>query len=303
MARSDSFTLLRIASIVGLIVLSLPVRATPATPEESAFLPDGKGALEAEGAIVLDAYSGQAIWDKNPLEKLYPASTTKILTALLVIEAGDLDGEVTIEEPETKAEPSKLYIKVGEKYTRREMLYAIMLKSANDVAEALARDNAGSVEAFAARMTMRARQLGAVNSHFVNPHGLPNKDHYTCAHDMAIIARAAMQQPFFRTLVATRTHQWVSPSGVKELYNHNRLLKRFPGCTGLKTGWTVASKHTLVSSALRDNREVIAVVLKTDKKGIWEDSERLLNYGLEHVPALPAHQTLTSASLPRDSQN
>jgi D-alanyl-D-alanine carboxypeptidase (penicillin-binding protein 5/6) len=272
------------------------------TPSADA-LPDGHGDLKAQGAIVLDALSGLPIYEKNENDRLFPASTTKILTALLIIEAGDLDKEVTIEEPETKAEPSKLYIKTGEKYTRREMLYAILLKSANDVAEALARDNAGSVEAFAEKMTRRAHALGAVSSHFANPHGLPDPQHYTTAHDLALIARAAMEQPFFRTLVSTQTHPWVSPKGVTELFNKNRLLKQFPGCTGLKTGWTYAAGHTLVSAALRDHREVIAVVLKTDKRGIWEDSKRLLEYGLENLPAPPSIQILTRAGTVLNSQN
>lgn len=288
---------------LGLIFAALVALAWPARAEENGELPDGKGDIAAVGAIVLDALTGETIYAKNPNERLYPASTTKILTAFLVIEAGDLDGELTIEEPETKAEPSKLYVKVGEKYRRHDLLYAVLLKSANDVAEALARDNAGSVEAFAEKMTRRARELGATGSQFKNPHGLPDKEHYSTAHDMAVIARAAMQQPVFRKVVGSKSYRFEGPAGVREFSNHNRLLRQFPGCTGLKTGWTIASKHTLISAALRDNREVIAVVLKTDKPGIWVDSERLLEYGLTHLPALPTDRALTSATKPKNSQN
>jgi len=151
---------------------------------------------------------------------------------------------------------------------------------------ALARDNAGSVEAFAEKMNRRARELGATSSHFVNPNGLHNKDHFTTPHDLSLIARAAMEQPFFRRLVSTETYPWPAVSGTVELKNHNKLLWQYPGCTGLKTGYTVPAQQVLVSSALRDGREVISVVMHTDKPGIWEDSKLLLTYGLAHVRSL-----------------
>ena len=160
-----------------------------------------------------------------------------------------------------------------------------MLKSANDVAQALARDNAGSIAAFADKMTRRAAELGAVSSHFMNPHGLHNPQHYTTPHDLALIARAAMEQPLFRQIVATQTYPWTGSGGVGELRNHNKLLWKFAGCTGLKTGYTVPAQQVLVSSALRGNREVISVVMHSDKPGIWEDSKQLLTYGFSHLPS------------------
>lgn len=290
------------APIMVLVWALLPPSALSApksTPKaEASPLGDGEGAIGAEGVCVIDALTGDVLFEKNSDRRLYPASITKIVTALVVIEAGGLDDYMTVEEPETKAEPSKLYIKVGERYTRKQMLFGLLLKSANDVAEALARDNAGSLEAFGAKMTARARELGATGSRFVNPNGLPNEGHYTTAHDMAVIARAAMQQPLFREIVSTRTYDWVSATGEhKPLTNSNRLLSRFEGCTGLKTGWTYASKHTLVSAALRDTREVIAVVLKADSRSaLWGESARLLDYGLKHVPALPLRSRLSSVA-------
>jgi serine-type D-Ala-D-Ala carboxypeptidase (penicillin-binding protein 5/6) len=153
---------------------------------------------------------------------------------------------------------------------------------------ALARDNAGSVEAFAEKMNRRTAELGATNSHFVNPNGLHNPDHYTTAHDLALIAKAAMEQPFFRELVSTIYFTWKSPAGpIYQLRNHNRLLRHFAGCNGLKTGYTRAAQQVLVSSALRDGHEVISVVLHTDKPGIWEDSKLLLCYGLIRVGCAP----------------
>ena len=237
--------------------------------------------LAAQSAALVDSYSGEFLYTKNPDAKQYPASSTKILTALIVIEAGNLDQLVTVAPEDTKVEPSSLDLKPGQQFTRRQLLFGMLLKSANDVAMCLARDNAGSVPGFAEKMDQRAAELGATNSHFVNPHGLHDPNHYTTAHDLVLIARAAMQQPLFRQIVSTIYYTWRTPNGeVDELRNHNRLLRHFAGCNGLKTGYTRAAQQVLVSSALRGGHEVISVVLHTDKPGIWVDSKTLLTYGL-----------------------
>lgn len=238
-------------------------------------------ALAAQSAALVDSYSGEFLYTKNPDAKEYPASSTKILTALIVIEAGNLDQMVTVAPEDTKVEPSSLDLKPGQQFTRRQLLFGMLLKSANDVAMCLARDNAGSVPAFAEKMNLRAAELGATSSHFVNPHGLHDPNHYTTAHDLVLIARAAMQQPLFRQIVSTIYYAWRTPTGqVEELRNHNRLLRHFAGCNGLKTGYTRPAQQVLVSSALRGGHEVISVVLHTDKPGIWVDSKTLLTYGL-----------------------
>lgn len=237
--------------------------------------------LAAQSAALVDSYSGEFLYTKNADAKQYPASSTKILTALIVIEAGNLDQLVTVAPEDTKVEPSSLDLKPGQQFTRRQLLFGMLLKSANDVAMCLARDNAGSVPAFAEKMDLRAAELGATSSHFVNPHGLHDPNHYTTAHDLVLIARAAMQQPLFRQIVSTIYYTWRPPTGVvEELRNHNRLLRHFAGCNGLKTGYTRAAQQVLVSSALRGGHEVISVVLHTDKPGIWVDSKTLLTYGL-----------------------
>ena len=220
----------------------------PAAVDMTTFT--GELPLVAEGATVIDEWTGMAIYEKNADQPFFPASTTKILTALLIIEAGNLDQQVVVGDEEPHVGESSLDLKPGEVYTRRELLYGLMLKSANDVAHALARDNAGSIEAFAEKMNRRAGELGAVNSHFMNPHGLHNPQHYTTPRDLALITRAAMQQPLFRMLVSTRTHPWQAPAHLGMLTNHNRLLGIFPGCTGVKTGYTVPARNVLVSSAL-----------------------------------------------------
>ena len=237
--------------------------------------------LAAQSAALVDSYSGEFLYTKNPDAKEYPASSTKILTALIVIEAGNLDQLVTVAPEDTKVEPSSLDLKPGQQFTRRQLLFGMLLKSANDVAMCLARDNAGSVPEFAEKMNLRAAELGATSSHFVNPHGLHDPNHYTTAHDLVLIARAAMQQPLFRQIVSTIYYTWKVPNGqVEELRNHNRLLRHFAGCNGLKTGYTRPAQQVLVSSALRGGHEVISVVLHTDKPGIWVDSKTLLTYGL-----------------------
>src|SRR5450432_3168145 len=166
-------------------------KPTPAaTPEPTpVVLAPGELPLTATGAIVIDAFTGQTLYEKNAGQVHYPASTTKILTALMIIETGDLDKVVTVENEDVKTESSDL-LKAGDQLTRRELLYALMLRSANDAAHALARDNAGSVETFAEKMTQRAHELGARSSHFKNPHGLPDPEHYTTPQDLALIARA-----------------------------------------------------------------------------------------------------------------
>ncbi len=272
------------------------------TPTPAPLAP-GELPLAAKSAILLDAKSGDVLYEKNPDEMQYPASATKILTALLVIEQGDLDRRVTIQIEDTKVEPSALEFKPGEEYTRRHLLFALLLKSANDVALALARDNAGSVAAFAEKMNRRAETLGATASHFTNPHGLHDPHHFTTARDLAAIARVAMQLPLFREIVATpeigmaRGDEWVV------LKNHNKLLAMLPGCIGVKTGFTRPAQQVLVSSAIRAGREALSVVMHTDKPGIWNDSKTLLEHAFEKfdMPAtvpIPAPTVATPASAP-----
>jgi serine-type D-Ala-D-Ala carboxypeptidase (penicillin-binding protein 5/6) len=279
--------------LIGLFLLAAsPAIGAPSKEGEAASAEMSAGEAEpnvvAQSAAVIDSFTGGFLYLKNENAIQYPASSTKILTALLVIEAGDLDKPVTVDISDTKVEPTKLDLNPGEQYTRRQLIYGLMLKSANDVAMALARDNAGSIEAFAEKMNRRAAELGATNSHFENPNGLHDPSHYTTAHDLALIARAAMEQPFFRQVVGTIYYTWKSPKGVVyQLRNHNRLLRHFAGCNGLKTGYTRAAQQVLVSSALREGHEVISVVLHTDKPGIWEDSKALLTYGLIKVGCPP----------------
>ncbi len=262
-------------------------RPKPTPTPTPAPLAPGELPLAAKSAILIETKTGDVLYEKAPDEMHYPASTTKILTALLVIEEGDLDKTVLIEPADTKVEPSALEFKPGEEYTRRQLLFALLLKSANDVAMALARDNAGSVTAFAEKMNHRAEALGAQSSHFTNPHGLHDPHHFTTARDLSLIARFAMQNPLFREIVVTpqfgmtRGEEWVT------FKNHNRLLGMLPGCIGVKTGYTNPAQQVLVSSAIRAGREAIAIVMHSDKPGIWNDSKTLLEHAFEKLGVPP----------------
>ena len=274
---------------------SKPLAKRPTPTPTPAPLAPGELPLAAKSAILLDAKSGDILYEKNPDAMEYPASATKILTALLIIEQGDLDRRVIIQIEDTKVEPSALEFKPGQEYTRKHLLFALLLKSANDVALALARDNAGSVDAFCEKMNRRAETLGALGTHFTNPHGLHDPHHFTTARDLATIARIAMQQPLFREIVATpeigmaRGDEWVV------LKNHNKLLAMLPGCIGVKTGYTRPAQQVLVSSAIRAGREAISVVMHSDKPGIWNDSKTLLEHAFEKLGVPAAVQAPTPA--------
>jgi len=256
-------------------------------PRESAEpieTPTAPGVVPATGAssvIVINARSGEVLYEKNPDQLRPPASTEKLLTALIIAETGYLDRPVTVEAIDTLAEPVKLNIKPGETYQRIDLLRALLVKSPNDVARCLARDNAGSIEAFAERMNQRARELGATSSHFVNPNGLPVPGQYSTARDLSIIARAAYANPTIRSIVCLPQLVFRYANGrTRELENTNKVLKRLPYCNGMKTGYTEAAGHCLIASGSRPGRDVIVVVLGDSKAGVWRDASALLSWGL-----------------------
>ncbi len=275
-------------------------KVEPPAPPPAPLAP-GELPLAARAALCLDLKTGNVLYEKEADGLEYPASATKILTALVVIESGNLDQAVEVQLEDTKVEPSALEFKPGESYARRDLLYALLLKSANDVALALARDNAGSVEAFAEKMNKRASELGADSSHFVNPHGLHDPHHFTTARDLAKITRAAMQNPIFREIVGTLEKRMMRGEEEVLLRNHNKLLGKLPGCTGIKTGFTRQAQQVLVSGAKCEGCEVISVVLHTNHPGIWEDSKLLLADGLEKLGA-PGEQNAAAYPRPKSEE-
>jgi D-alanyl-D-alanine carboxypeptidase (penicillin-binding protein 5/6) len=264
---------MRILPVVSfLLLLAAPsLRAAPQPP-----------AVHGASAILVDVQSGRVLFNKNSRAPRAVASTQKLLTALLVAEEGNLWQQVKIAPSDTTAAPTKLYLKAGQTYSRYDLLRALLVRSANDAACALARDNAGSVEAFADKMNRRARDMGATASNFVNPNGLPAEGQYSTARDMAIIARNAYAQPELRKIMATKSFEFRFADGrTRELINTNRVLRTFDRCTGMKTGYTDAAGHCLVSSGRDEGRDVIAVILGSNKARVYTDSQKLLEWGLQ----------------------
>ncbi len=236
-------------------------------------------AIQAASAIMVDAQTGRVLFEHNADDARPVASTQKLLTALIIAEDGGLDADVRIQPVDTFAEPSKLYLKSGETYGRGKLLQILLVKSMNDVARALARDNAGSVESFAAKMNSRATQLGMGTSRFVNPNGLPAPGQYSTARDMAKVALAAYKNRVIRSIVSQRSVTWRYNDGrTRTFESTNQVLRKWPLCNGMKTGYTEAAGHCLIGSASYNGRDVITVVLG-DKK-VWDDSYRLLSWGL-----------------------
>ena len=285
-------------------------RIIPATTQDEDAAPVNLGPVDpnhppnvqARAVIVVNAHTGEVLFEKNADEPRQIASTTKLMTSLLVAEGGNLNAEVTVDPIDTICEPTKLYFKPGERYARGALLYALLVHSCNDVARCLARDNAGSIESFADRMNARAASLGAVNTHFVNPNGLPSpgEDQHSTARDLSKIARVDYANPVLRPIMAVKHLQFQYASGrMGEFSNTNKVLLRFPLCNGMKTGYTDAAGHCLVSSADDGTHAIISVCLG-DNRQIWNDSQRLLTWGLAAATVHPASADAgrASATLP-----
>jgi len=235
----------------------------------------------ASSVIVINVRSGQVLYEKDPDQIRAPASTTKLLTGLIVAETGNLDQTVTVAQVDTLAEPVKLNIKPGEIYQRIDLLRALLVKSPNDVARCLARDNGGSIEAFAEKMNQRAAALGANHSHFVNPNGLPDARQYSTARDLSTIARVAYANPTIRSIVCLPQLMFRYANGrTRELENTNKLLKRLSYCNGMKTGYTEAAGKCLIASGSRPGKDIIVVVLGDSHSGVWRDAGNLLAWAL-----------------------
>lgn len=264
-------------SLLLTLFLAAAIRAEEVRPEP---------AVMGEAAVLVDARTGQVLFEKEMHKRMYPASTTKILTALIALENGIAEETVTVPGEASAVEGSAIGLQAGERLTGSDLLYALMLASANDAAVALAVHAAGSVEKFAVLMNEKARSLGALESNFSNPHGLPDPDHYTSAYDLALITVSAMRNPAFREIVKTKTKVIARPYADRtkgppqeHLWNHNRFLERYPGATGVKTGYTEDAGQCLVAAAERDGWELIAVVFKSEGNAVYGDVQKMLDYG------------------------
>jgi len=253
-------------------------RATVATPQPKSVAPK----VFAKRVIVVDNVTGNILHEKQSQQMCAVASTQKLLTALCVIEAGSLEDTVKIQTTDTKVEPTTIYFRTGEVYKRRDLLKALVVKSGNDAAKALARDVAGSQARFCALMNARAKQLGMTNSHFLNAHGLTESGQYSTARDIAILMRNVVQVPTLRSYMGTRGFYFQPPARKKKwLENTNKLLKKMKQCMGGKTGYTKAAGRCLVSYGEKNGRSVIVVCLSSTTSQIWNDSEKLLRWALQ----------------------
>lgn len=239
--------------------------------------------VTARSAVVMEAKTGRVLYQRNMNDLRYPASTTKMMTLIVALENADLDEVVTTSENAYDTEGSTMWLEVGEKLTMEQMLYGIMLVSGNDATIAVAEHIAGSVPKFANMMTNKAHDIGAKNTFFKNPNGLPDPEHFTTAYDLALIAAYGYNDPMFEKIVSTK--ETFVPWGINDydrtLTNENQLLWIYDGANGVKTGYTDAAGRCLVSAARRNGVLLIAVVL--DALYMWDDSIAMLDYGFQQM--------------------
>lgn len=235
--------------------------------------------ISARAAVVMDVKTGRVLFSKNADEKLSMASTTKIMTVLVAIESGRLNEMVTVSRKAASTEGSSIYLRENERITVEELLYGIMLRSGNDAATAVAEHLGGSTEGFAKMMNAKAKEIGAFNTSFANPHGLDHPEHYTTAYDLALITCYALKNPKFAEIVSTKRKTISGPPDVewdRSMMNKNKMLWQYQGGDGVKTGYTKKAGRCLVSSATKNDWQLCSVVLNCGP--MWEESSALLDY-------------------------
>ncbi len=237
--------------------------------------------VSAHSAIVMEASTGDVVFEKDADTRRPMASTTKIMTALVAIESGELSREITVSKEAEGVEGSSIYLKSGDKITLESLVWALMLESANDAAAAIAIGVAGSVEAFADMMNQKAAELGLTDTHFTNPHGLSDDAHYTTARELGKLTAAALENDTFRKIVSTDSHIIEYGESVRNLHNHNKMLRMYDGTIGVKTGFTKASGRCLVSAAERGGMTLIAVTLNAPDD--WTDHAAMLDLGFSKL--------------------
>lgn len=258
--------------------LCLPVQAGAQTAAPS---------VSAKSAALIDTMTGSVLYEKNAYQKLPMASTTKIMTAICALEAGNLDEAFEIHPAAVGVEGSSIYLAHGETMTMRDLVYGLMLNSGNDAAVAIAMRVSGSIEDFAALMNDTAARIGVKDTHFQNPNGLDDPQHYTTAYDLAQITRYGMRVPEFAEIVSTKSKRipWQNKENGRLLSNHNKMLSLYQGADGVKTGFTKKDGRCLVSSATRDGLQCIAVTLNAPND--WNDHTQMLDYAFDNYALCP----------------
>lgn len=277
----------RLMSCVAIVISLLTLvpglaRASRPLKPDAAWKLNSRPGVSAGAAILMDWETGRILWERNAFQPRDPASTTKVLTAIIALERAKLDDKVKISRRAAYTPGSAMYIKPGEVYSLHDLLHGLLLRSGNDAAAAIAEHVSGSVEEFAKLMTARARELGALSSQFANPHGLTHAGHRSTAYDLAVITRHALRNDTFRSIVALRerplTLEYLGRDVV--LHNTNRLLSMMPGADGVKTGTTAAAGACLIASATREEQKLLSVVLHAGNR--WRDSHSLLEWGFQN---------------------
>lgn len=248
--------------------------------------------LNSESAVLINAKTGEVLFEKNSNTSMYPASITKIVTAILAIEEGNLEDIVTVSENARNVIGTRVYLLEGEKVPLKKLVQGLLINSGNDAGTAIAEFIDGSEEAFAERMNhFVTEQIGVSNTTFKNPHGLYHPEHKTTAIDMAKITQYAMKNNIFRGIAATKELEWIGEGWETTLYNHNKLLWRYDGVNGVKNGFVSQSGFTLVTSAIIGDMELIAVTLKANtSENAYADTVKLLDFGfnnfeMHNIPA------------------
>ncbi len=241
--------------------------------------------VTARSAIVINADTCEVLFEKNSTEQRAMASTTKIMTALLTLEAGDLDKPFTADSMAIRVEGTSMGLKEGDIVTRRALVYGMLLPSGNDAANAAAVNVSGSIPKFTELMNKRAAEIGMNNTHFVTPSGLDAEGHYTTAYDMALLAAQALKNKDFCEIccLSSAKVEFGNPPSTRTLKNSNKLLQSYEGCIGVKTGFTDNARRCLVSAAERNGAKIIAVTLNAPDD--WNDHKKLLDYGFSKVKA------------------
>lgn len=289
---------------LGFVTLAIVALLWPAEPSLAAGVkkhsrpvgprphPEGRpfpeSSLPRATAILLyDPVDNRVLFERNADLPLPPASTTKLMTALIVYEKTGLAGWVRIRPEDTRVEPSHIPLVPGETVSVRDLVWALLIGSENDAALALARYTSGSVAAFVQEMNRKARELGCTHTHFVNPNGLPASGQWTTARDLLRIFEAVLRVPELRTICATPSFHLITASGEHWIKNHNKLLGKYPGMGPAKTGWTRSSLHTFAACCRRDGSELHLVLLASPNK--WQDARWLFDHGFAKLGTPPAH--------------
>ncbi len=252
----------------------------------------------AKGAVLLNGDTGEILWEQNSEKRLPMASTTKIMTGLLLCENGGLEKEITVSDEMVRVEGTSMGLLAGDRVTLHDLLYGLMLSSGNDAANVIAYTLGGSVNGFVKLMNQKAEELGLKNTHFDTPSGLDGDTHYTSAYDLASLARYALNNEDFAKAVSSKSAvlNYGNPPYRRTLTNHNKMLKIFDGAIGVKTGFTKKSGRCLVSAAKRDGEYVIAVTLSDPND--WKDHTAMLEYGFDKIKLTEVSPDIKQYSLP-----